>query len=127
MNRKNLKWVVFTKMCLILGYISFYLVQLVVYRNRAPQDSFYSTYYIAHHSHIDADIMVKKGTHKEPKIASFRLNKSFHPEYFLAAPVTLNDLLKYSFSIQTSLINETQPLTSFSFNSPSLRGPPVII
>jgi hypothetical protein len=127
MSRKNWKWGVFTKVCLILVYISFYLVQLSVYSSQAPRDSFFSTYYIVHHPHLDANISVKKDTHKEHKIASFRLNKSFHPKYFFTAPVTLNDLVKYSFSIQTVLMNETQPLTSFSFNSPSLRGPPAIV
>jgi hypothetical protein len=116
---------VFSKVCLILVYISFYFVQLSLYSSQAAQLSLFSENSVIH-GHKDSDT-VTKDSHNESKSVSFRLNKRFHPKCFFTAPTGLNDLVKYCFGIQTSLLNETQPLTNFSFNSPSLRGPPAII
>ena len=116
-----------TKICLILVYVSFYLVQLDVHFGPTPGPSFFSSDYASEHSDKVSNTFLNKNIHKGSKPASFRLNKRFHPEYLFTVPEVLQDLVKYSFRIQTSLLNETQPLTNFSFNSPSLRGPPQVV
>lgn len=126
MNRNNSKCGVFSKVCLILVYFSFYIVQLNVYAHQASQDSLFLGYVNIHHSYKGSNALLKKEARNQSKTVSFRLNKRFHPEYVFIAPQTLNDLVKNSFLIDAVLLNEAQPLSNFSFNSPSLRGPPAV-
>ena len=116
---------VFSKVCLILVYISFYFVQLSLYSSQAAQLSLFSENSVIHF-HKDSDTVVKD-SHNESKPVCFRLNKRFQPKCFFTAPTVLNDLVIYYFSIQTSFLNVTQLLADFYFNSRSLRGPPAII
>jgi len=126
MKRNNWTCGVFSKVCLILVYFSFYIVQLNVYAHKASQDSFFTGNDNIHHSCKISDSSLKKEARNQSKAVSFRLNKRFHPEYLFIAPQALNDLVKNSFLIDAVLLNETQPLSNFSFNSPSLRGPPAV-
>jgi hypothetical protein len=108
-------------------YVSFYFVQLNVQTSQSPRVSFFPSDYTLYHSLQASNTFLKKETRRESKPANFRLNKRFHPEYLFTAPEALSDLVKYSFRIQTVLLDETHPLAYFSFNSPSFRGPPVIV
>jgi hypothetical protein len=126
MNRNNWECGVFSKVCLILVYISFYLVQLNVYAHQASQDSLFLGNGDIHLSYKGSNAPLKKEARNQSKTVSFRLNKRFHPEYLFIAPQVLTDLVKNIFWIQSVLLNEAQPLSNYSFNSPSLRGPPAI-
>jgi len=118
---------ILTRACLILVYVSFYLVQLNVHLSGNPGVSFFSGDSVAQNSNKGFSLVLSRKHHNEPGTHGFRLNKRFHPSYLYTNPVILQDLVKYSFGIKTLLLNETQPLTNFSFNSPSLRGPPQVV
>jgi len=113
-----------TRACLILVYVSFFSVQLNLHFGKAPAVSFFTGDFISQQSDKTAHSVLSKDSHKDSKSKSFRLNKRFHPSHLFTAPEVVQDLVKHSFIIETALLNETQPLTSFSFNAPSLRGPP---
>lgn len=114
-----------SRACMILVYVSFFSVQLNLHFGKIPEVSFFTGDFISQHTG-NLHKKLSSADHRESKPIGFRLNKRFHPSY-LIAPEVLQDLVKYSFSIQTELLNERQPLTNFSFNSPSLRGPPAIV
>jgi len=116
-----------TRVCLILVYVSFYMVQLNMHIGRPPTVSFLTGDFNTQPTDKDFHPVLCKDSHKDSKIAGFRLNKRFHPSHLFSAPDVLQDLVEYSFTIQTTLLNETQPLTNFSFNAPSLRGPPQVV
>ena len=118
---------IFTRICLILIYLSFYLVQLNIHFGATPDRSFFSGDFILQNSNTKTTSVLAKDRHKDSKSIGFRLNKRFHPKNPLSAPEMLQALVRQSFHIQTALLNDEQPLTSFSFNSPSLRGPPVVV
>jgi hypothetical protein len=113
-----------SRVCLIGVYVSFFSVQLNLHFGGTPAVSFFTGDFISQHSDKTFHSVQSKNNHKDSKSKCFRLNKRFHPSHLFTAPDVLQDLVAFSFRIQTALINETQPLTSFSFNSPSLRGPP---
>jgi len=115
------------RVCLILAYLAFYLVQLDVHFTSTRTASFFYDGYPLSSASKNSERLFSKETHGNTKQVSFRLNKRFHPENLFLAPVVLQDLIKHSFSIQTVLLNEQQPLTNYSFNSPSLRGPPRLV
>ena len=114
----------FTRACLILVYLAFFSVQLNLHFDGTPAVSFFTGDFISHQSGKTFHSVLSKNNHKDSRSICFRLNKRFHPSHLFTAPDVLQDLVTYSFSIQTALLNETQALTSFSFNGPSLRGPP---
>ena len=116
----------FTRISLILVYLSFYLVQLNVHFGVTPVRSIFSGDFVSQNSGKGSNAIIEKNKHKDSRSTGFRLNKRFHPEYLSTAPEMLPELIRLSFRIQTTLLNDEQPLTSFSFNSPSLRGPPVV-
>ena len=113
--------------CLILAYLAFYLVQLDVHFTSTRTASFFYDGYSLSSANKNSEHSFCKETHRNTKQANFRLNKRFHPENLFLAPVVLQDLIKYSFRIRTVVLNEQQPLTNYSFNSPSLRGPPRMV
>lgn len=116
-----------TRVCLIGVYVSFYMVQLNVHFGKIPEVSFFTGDFISQQSDQSNHQLLNKDKNKDSKAVSFRLNKRFHPSHLFTAPEVLQNLIAYSFHIETELLNDTQPLTSFSFNSPSLRGPPAIV
>ena len=116
-----------TRICLVLVYLSFYLVQLNVHFGLPPIRSIFSSDFVSQNSGKGSIAVIEKNKHKDSRSTGFRLNKRFHPEYLSTAPEMLPDLVRLSFQIQTVLLNDEQPLTSFSFNAPSLRGPPVVV
>ena len=125
MKRNNWTCGIFSKACLILVYVSFFSVQLNLHFGKAPAVSFFTGDFISQQADKTAHSVVSKDGHKDSKSKCFRLNKRFHPSHLFTAPDVIQDLVKNSFSIETALVNESQPLTSFSFNAPSLRGPPI--
>ena len=116
-----------TRVSLILVYVSFFLVQLNVHFGKTPVNSFLTGDFVSLPSGKTIHSKTCANNHRDSKSISFRLNKRFGGSHLFTAPVILQDLVKYSFSIQVSLLNETQPLTTFSFNAPSLRGPPAVV
>jgi hypothetical protein len=116
-----------TRVCLILVYVSFYLVQLNIHFGKASDRSFFSGDFISQRTGDNTHETLNSEHQKESKVVGFRLNKRFHPSYLFFAPEVLQNLVKYSFCIETTLLNETQPLANFSFNAASLRGPPAIV
>jgi hypothetical protein len=123
MNRHN---GIFAKISLILIYVSFYLVQLNVHVGATPRASFFSSDLTSGFCVNHTNANFGKGMHQDSRPVGFRLNKRFHPEHHFIAPDVLQDLVLYSFAIKTVLLNEEQPLKHYSFNSPSLRGPPLV-
>jgi hypothetical protein len=116
-----------TRACLIVVYVSFFLVQLNVHFGKPPVNSFLTGDFVSQQFNKVIHSITNENSQKDSKSVSFRLNKRFHPSHLFTAPVVLQDLIKYSFSIRVTLLNETQPLTTFSFNAPSLRGPPAVV
>jgi hypothetical protein len=115
---------IISRVCLIGIYVAFFSVQLNLHFGAEPAVSFFTGDFISQQSNKTFHSVLSKDNHKDSKSKCFRLNKRFHPSHLFTAPDVLQDLVKYSFSIESPLLNDTQPLTSFSFNSPSLRGPP---
>src|SRR5450631_192371 len=112
-----------TRACLILVYVSFFSVQLNLHFGGIPTVSFFTGDFISQQSDKTVLSVLNKDSHKDSKLKCFRLNKRFHPSHLCTAPELVLDLVIHSFRIEAALLNETQPLTSFSFNAPSLRGP----
>src|SRR5450432_1921134 len=97
--------------------MSFFSVQLNLHFGKTPAVSFFTGDFISQQSDKTPHSVLAKDHHRDSKATRFRLNKRFHPSH----------LFTCSFMIRETLLNETQPLTSFSFNAPSLRGPPAIV
>ena len=115
------------RICLILVYMSFYMVQLNLHFGVPPGTSFFSGDFVSQYSGGSSGSFSYKHKHKESRSISFRLNKRFHPSHLFTAPEKIEVLVRQGYRIQSVLLNEEQPLTNFFFNSPSLRGPPAII
>jgi len=107
--------------------MSFFSVQLNLHFGKTPAVSFFTGDFISQQSDKTPHSVLAKDHHRDSKATRFRLNKRFHPSHLFTAPDVLQDLITCSFRIRETLLNETQPLTSFSFNAPSLRGPPAIV
>ncbi len=128
MGRRETKYQIINKWLAGLVYLSFFLVQFNVHSGACPQKLSYfsSDYSMANNSHptqSDDQWMV----HKNTRHSGFKFNKRFHPEKLLTAPKLAQTEVYFCYHIITPLIHEDQPLTQFSFNSPSLRGPPAIV
>jgi hypothetical protein len=119
---------VFSKTLTGLIYLSFFLVQFNVHLNGTPREIsvFTCDYNPANCSHPDSPKQ-SGGIHKQSGLAGFKLNKRFHPENLFTAPAQMPVLVKVSYRVPVPLLNDEQPLTHYSFNSPSLRGPPAIV
>ena len=115
------------RVCLFLAYLAFYLVHLDVHFTATSTASFFYDGYSLSSASKNSERLFCKETSQKKKQTSFRLNKRFHPENLFLAPVVLQDFIKHSFIIGTVFLNEQQPLTNYSFNSPSLRGPPRLV
>ena len=121
MNRYNWKCGVFSRVCLILVYTSFYLVQLSVYAHQESQVSFFSGNDKIHHSYKGSNASLKKEARNQSKTVSFRLNKRFQPEHLFTIPQALPDLVNYSVIFHVVLFNAMQPPANIAFSFPSLR------
>lgn len=128
MARKKNIFRVINKWLAGLVYLSFFLVQFNVHFGPCSRKI---SYFSSDYSSVNNSHFQKSGgqslVHKDTKHSGFKFNKRFHPEKLLAAPVPEPAEVYFSYHIVTALIREDQPLTQFSFNSPSLRGPPAIV
>jgi hypothetical protein len=124
---KNLLRVIF-KIQAGLIYLSFFLVQFNIHLSGTPREISvftcdYSPTNCAHH-----DFSAKTGgIHKRTRHSGFKLNKRFHPENLFMAPAQSLVLVEIRYRTPEPLLNDEQPLTNYSFNAPSFRGPPVIV
>jgi hypothetical protein len=109
-------------------YLSFFLVQFNIHLNGTPRNfSYFSCDYSSinntQSSHSDGHHLI----HPDSKLSNFKLNKRFHPEKLFTAPVLPDILAVINYQNPTPFIHEDDPLTNYSFNSPSLRGPPAFV
>jgi hypothetical protein len=118
---------IYTRLILCLVYLSFFLVQFNVHIGDVPPVSFFTGDFNAPYQNNISKNIRSKNICSDSRPVYFRLNKRFHPEDHFVAPEKIQDLVKFSFGIRVVLLNDTQPLTSYLFNSPSLRGPPAVV
>jgi hypothetical protein len=109
-------------------YLSFFLVQFNVHLNGTPNNV---SYFSCDYSSINNKAYSSNANHHlirtNSKHSNFKLNKRFHPERLFTVTTLPDMLAEINYRIQTALIHEEDPLTNYSFNSPSLRGPPVFV
>jgi hypothetical protein len=109
-------------------YLSFFLVQFNVHLNGLPGDvSYFSSDYSSVNSTHYMGSLSRPGLRKDVKLRGFKLNKRFQPESLVTAPVLPGIFIHIIYSAPVPLLNEDEPLTQYSFNSPSLRGPPAVV
>ena len=109
-------------------YLSFFLVQFNVHLNGTPNNV---SYFSCDYSSINNTAFSSKSNHHlirtHSKHSNFKLNKRFHPQYPFTVPSVPDMLVELNYITQAPLVHEEDPLTNYSFNSPSLRGPPVTV
>jgi hypothetical protein len=109
-------------------YLSFFLVQFNVHLNGTPNNV---SYFSCDYSSINNTAFSSKSNHHlirtHSKHSNFKLNKRFHPQCLFTVPSAPDMLVELNYITQTSLVHEEDPLTNYSFNSPSLRGPPAAV
>lgn len=118
----------FSKILAGFIYLSFFLVQFNIHLNGTHREIsiFTCDYSPTNCTHPDFSTHTG-GIHKQSRHAGYKLNKRFHPENLFSAPAQSLVMVKITYRTPAPLVNEEQPLTNYSFNSPSLRGPPVIV
>jgi len=112
---------------MVLIYLSFFLVQFNIHFSGSSTVSFFSSGYNTEFLQGIRNSYLNKFAHRDSKPSGIKLNKRFHPENLFITPDPVKNLVVYSFSMETMLIHEDQPLTQYDFNSPSLRGPPAVV
>ena len=111
-----------------LIYLSFFLVQFNIHLNGTPREiSVFTCDYNPANCAQHNFSTTAGGIHKQTRHAGFKLNKRFHPENLFMAPAQSLVFVEISYRTPVPLLNDEQPLTNYSFNAPSLRGPPVIV
>jgi hypothetical protein len=118
---------IYSRLILYLVYLSFFLVQFNIHIGGVPPVSFFSGDFNTAYKKNISPSTSGKDICSDTKRIIFRLNKRFHPEYHFVTPELIQDLVKYSFSVQVVPLYETHPLSDYLFNSPSLRGPPAVV
>jgi len=111
-----------------LIYLSFFLVQFNIHLNGTPQNI---SYFSCDYSSINNKSYSSKPDHhlirKDSKHSNFKLNKRFHPERLFTITIMPDMVVETNYQTQTALVHAEDPLTNYSFNSPSLRGPPAVV
>jgi hypothetical protein len=109
-------------------YLTFFLVQFNVHLNGTPNNV---SYFSCDYSSVNNKAFSSKSNHHlirtNSKHSNFKLNKRFHPENLFIIPSVPDMLVEINYKTQTPLVHAEDPLTNYSFNSPSLRGPPAIV
>lgn len=109
-------------------YLSFFLVQFNIhFKGSASQISYFSSGYNSVSCNQQRESRDRFSIQKPNRQPNFKLNKRFHPENFFAEPEIPQSRIKITYHLQDPLVNEEQPITNYSFNAPSLRGPPAAI
>ena len=119
---------IFLKTAAGIIYLSFFLVQFNIHLNGTPDNV---SYFSCDYSPINNTAFYSKSNQhvncSHTKISSFKLNKRFHPESLFTVPSTPDLQIELNYQTQTPIVNAEDPLTNYSFNSPSLRGPPFAV
>jgi hypothetical protein len=111
------------KMMVGFIYLSFFLVQFNVHLNGTPKNvSYFSCDYSSiNNTQHSPDLHL---IHSNSRNTHLKLNKRFHPKNLFTISLLEIPLVKLSYQIQSPMVHAEDPLTNYSFNSPSLRGPP---
>jgi hypothetical protein len=109
-------------------YLSFFVVQFNIHLSGTPQNI---SYFSCDYSSINNKECSANPNHHlirtDSRHSNFKLNKRFHPERLFAVTSLPDIVAALNYKTQTALVHEKDPLTNYSFNSPSLRGPPVLV
>ena len=109
-------------------YLTFFLVQFNFHLNGTPDNV---SYFSCDYNSINNKAFSSKSNlhliRTNSKHSNFKLNKRFHPKDLFIIPSQQEVLVEINYKIQTPLVHEDDPLTNYSFNSPSLRGPPIAV
>ena len=109
-------------------YLSFFLVQFNIHLNGTPDNV---SYFSCDYSPVNnTAFSFNSNQHlncSHTKISNFKLNKRFHPESLFTVPSAPDLRIEINYKMQTPLVHADDPLTNYSFNSPSLRGPPFAV
>ena len=109
-------------------YLSFFLVQLNIHLNGTPNNvSYFSCDYSSINNRAFSSKSNQHLNRTHSKHSNIKLNKRFHPENLFTLPSVPDMLVEINYNTQTLLVHEEDPLTNYSFNSPSLRGPPAFV
>jgi len=106
-------------------YLSFFLVQFNVHLNGTPNNvSYFSCDYSSINNKVYSSNSNQHLIRTNSKHSNFKLNKRFHPERLFTVNSLPDMAMELNYRTHTALVHEEDPLTKYSFNSPSLRGPP---
>ncbi len=107
-------------------YLSFFLVQFNIHLNGTPNNvSYFSCDYSSiNNTQHSPDLHL---IHSNSRHTHFKLNKRFHPENLFTLPSAPDMVIEVNYKTQAPLVHADDPLTNYSFNSPSLRGPPATV
>lgn len=109
-------------------YLSFFLVQFNIHLSGTPQNI---SYFSCDYSSVNNKAYSSQPDHHlvrtDSKHSNFKLNKRFHPERLFTVTTVADTVVEFNYKTQTALVHAEDPLTNYSFNSPSLRGPPMVV
>lgn len=109
-------------------YLTFFLVQFNVHLNGTPNNvSYFSCDYSSINNTSNSSKSNQHLNCTHSKHSNFKLNKRFHPKNLFILPSVPDMVVEINYNTQTPLVHEEDPLTNYSFNSPSLRGPPAFV
>jgi hypothetical protein len=118
---------IFSRITLVLVYVSFFLVQLNIHFSGSPVVSFFSSGYNSSLSQKISHPYSSNLTHRDSGRNGIKLNKRFHPQKLFITPGPSRDLTRSFFNIQHFFIHQDQLLPKSFLLSPSLRGPPEMV
>jgi hypothetical protein len=117
-----------SKMLTGLIYLSFFLVQFDIHLSGSAQNiSFFSSDYSSVNSVDQTNSLKHSGLGKESRQPNFKLNKRFHPQQLFTAPNLSMALVQMEFHCHSTPILTGRWPSNLLFNSPSRRGPPVVV
>ncbi len=117
-----------SKMVTGLIYLSFFLVQFDIHLSGSTQDiSFFSSDYSSINNGRQALYPRHSGLAKDSRHHGLKLNKRFHPKHLFIAPISSMAEVEMVFQIYSTPIHTGECPTDLLFNSPSRRGPPIVV
>jgi hypothetical protein len=127
MHKRSL-YQIFRKAGATVIYLTFFLVQFNVHLNGTPDNvSYFSCDYSSINNKAYSSNSNQHLIRTDSKHSKFKLNKRFHPERLFTVSSAPDMVVELNYKIHSSLVHEEEPLTNYSFNSPSLRGPPAFV
>ncbi|HET7003662.1 MAG TPA: hypothetical protein VFI33_20210 [Puia sp.] len=125
---KESSYHIFSKSMAGIIYLIFFLVQFNVHLNGTPNNvSYFSCDYSSINNKSFSSNLNQHSIRTDSKHSKSKLNKRFHPERLFTVTSAPDMAAELNYRTQTALIHEEDPLTNYSFNSPSLRGPPAFV